>query len=81
MVDVLSDGIVARQLRNYELSSLFKLTNLDILIVLSCSVCFKLSFFFINSYILFFDQVLLQDKQSCEINMVKCYDKGRNYLH
>ena len=45
MVDVLSHGIVAQQLRNYELSSLSKLTNLEILIVLSCPICFKLRFF------------------------------------
>ena len=81
MVDVLSHGIVAWQLRNYELSLLFKFTNLDILIVLSSSVCFKLSFFYIILFYFIFDQVLLQDKESCEINMVKCCDKGRNYIH
>ena len=78
MVDVLSHGIDARQLRNYELSSLTKLTNLDIMIVLSYWICFKVSVFLIN---LFLYQVLLQDKQSCETNMVKCCDKRRNYIH
>ena len=34
-----------------------------------------------NLFFYFFDQVLLQDKQSCEINMVNCCDKGRNYIH
>ena len=29
----------------------------------------------------YFYQGLLQDKQSCVINMVKCCDKGRNYIH
>ena len=80
MVDVLSHGTVARQLCNYELSSLFKLTILDILIVLSCSICFKLRFFLMNFIYLFIYLVLLQDKQPCEINMVKCCDKGRNYI-
>ena len=32
-------------------------------------------------YLFIFDQGLLQDKQSCVINMVKCCDKGRNYIH
>ena len=68
IADVLSHGSYA--IMNFlEVSSFFKLTNLDILIVLSCSICFKLFFFQIDLFN--FYQVLLQDKQFCEINMVK----------
>ena len=44
---------------------------------------FKINLFF-NYYYLFFFWISFYsriNKQSCEINMVKCCDKGRNYIH
>ena len=36
----------------------------------------------LNVFLFYFcDQALLQDKQSCRINMVTCCNKGRNYIH